>query len=114
MSIIGKVPCPEIMVGEQQEVFSGHVPKELKAIYPDAKIHEMSQWGGYDSKYRSHFIEPMDSLFNIIHKIVFRRAEGNIGHKHIFGNLPFLRGGFLQCVEKFPRGSFQKKYRSLF
>lgn len=34
--------------------FSGHVPKELKAIYPDAKIHEMSQWGGYDSKYRSH------------------------------------------------------------
>ncbi len=48
--------------------FAGHVPAELKTIYPNAKIYQMSQWGGFDEKYRSHFIDPMDSLYSIIQR----------------------------------------------
>lgn len=32
----------------------------------------MSQWGGYDEKYRSHFIDPMDPLFGKIQKDIWR------------------------------------------
>ena len=33
--------------------FAGHVPSELKRIYPEAKISRMSSWGGFEDKYRS-------------------------------------------------------------
>ena len=42
--------------------FAGHVPAELKQVRPEAKIYTMSQWGGYDDRYRSHFIDPEDPL----------------------------------------------------
>ena len=48
--------------------FAGHVPSELKRIYPEAKISRMSSWGGFEDKYRSHFLDPLDPLFATIQK----------------------------------------------
>lgn len=69
--------------------FSGHVPGELKDLYPDARIHQMSQWGGYDDKYRSHFIEPMDSLYGVIQKKFLTKQTEMYGTDHIYGIDPF-------------------------
>lgn len=69
--------------------FSGHVPGELKTLYPDARIHQMSQWGGYEDKYRSHFIEPMDSLYGVIQKKFLEKQTEMYGTDHIYGIDPF-------------------------
>lgn len=69
--------------------FSGHVPGELKDLYPNARIHQMSQWGGYDDKYRSHFIEPMDSLYGVIQKKFLQKQTEMYGTDHIYGIDPF-------------------------
>lgn len=69
--------------------FSGHVPGELQKLYPDAKIHQMSQWGGYEDKYRSHFIEPMDSLYGVIQKKFLEKQTAMYGTDHIYGIDPF-------------------------
>lgn len=69
--------------------FSGHVPGELKELYPDARIHQMSQWGGYEDKYRSHFIEPMDSLYGVIQKKFLEKQTEMYGTDHIYGIDPF-------------------------
>lgn len=69
--------------------FSGHVPKELKDLFPEARIHQMSQWGGYDSTYRSHFIEPMDSLYGVIQKKFLEKQTAKYGTDHIYGIDPF-------------------------
>lgn len=94
--------------------FSGHVPKELKAIYPDAKIHEMSQWGGYDSKYRSHFIEPMDSLFNIIQKMYLEEQTAIYGTDHIYGIDPFNEVDSPNWNEDFLAKVSKKIYESIY
>ena len=69
--------------------FSGHVPGELKDLYPEARIHQMSQWGGYDDRYRSHFIEPMDSLYGVIQKKFLQKQTEMYGTDHIYGIDPF-------------------------
>ena len=69
--------------------FSGHVPAELKEVYPNAKITPMSQWGGYDEKYRSHFIDPTDSLYSIIQKKYLEEQTQIYGTDHIYGIDPF-------------------------
>lgn len=69
--------------------FAGHVPAELKDIYPDAKIYQMSQWGGFDEKYRSHFIDPMDSLYSVIQRRFLEEQTRVYGTDHIYGIDPF-------------------------
>lgn len=69
--------------------FSGHVPAELKDIYPNAKIVQMSQWGGFDETFRSHFIDPMDSLYNVIQKMYLEEQTLAYGTDHIYGIDPF-------------------------
>ena len=69
--------------------FAGHVPAELKTIYRNAKIYQMSQWGGFDEKYRSHFIDPMDSLYSIIQRRFLEEQTKVYGTDHIYGIDPF-------------------------
>lgn len=69
--------------------FAGHVPTELKNVYPNAKIYTMSQWGGFDEKYRSHFIDPMDSLYSIIQRRFLEEQTKTYGTDHIYGIDPF-------------------------
>ncbi len=88
--------------------FAGHVPAELKTIYPNAKIYQMSQWGGFDEKYRSHFIDPMDSLYQVIQRRFLEEQTKVYGTDHIYGIDPFNevdspgleRGFFSQCLKQ--------------
>jgi alpha-N-acetylglucosaminidase len=69
--------------------FAGHVPAELKDIHPNSKISQMSQWGGFDEKYRSHFIDPEDSLYSVIQQLFLEEQTKLYGTDHIYGIDPF-------------------------
>ena len=69
--------------------FAGHVPSELKRIYPEAKISRMSSWGGFEDKYRSHFLDPLDPLFATIQKEFLEEQTKLFGTDHIYGADPF-------------------------
>jgi len=69
--------------------FAGHVPYELKKIYPHAKISKLSKWGGFDSTYVSSFLDPMDPLFKTIQKEFLLEQTKLYGTDHIYGIDPF-------------------------
>ena len=69
--------------------FAGHVPKELSRVFPQAKISQLSKWGEFQDKYRSHFLDPMDSLFTVIQKEFLTEQTRLFGSDHIYGADPF-------------------------
>lgn len=69
--------------------FAGHVPQKLKTIYPQAKISQMSSWGGFADEYRSHFLDPLDELFPKIQKLFLEEQTKLFGTDHIYGADPF-------------------------
>lgn len=69
--------------------FAGHVPKEIKNVYPEAKITQMSSWGGFQDRYRSHFLDPLDPLFSRIQKLFLEEQRKLYGSDHIYGADPF-------------------------
>lgn len=93
--------------------FAGHVPAELKKIYPDAKIYTMSQWGGFDEQYRSHFIDPMDSLYSVIQKCFLEEQTKIYGTDHIYGIDPFNEVDSPNWNEEFLSNVSKKIYESL-
>lgn len=93
--------------------FSGHVPAELKEIYPAAKITSMSQWGGYEKKYRSHFIDPMDSLYSVIQKMYLKEQTQVYGTDHIYGIDPFNEVDSPDWSETFLTNVSNKIYESI-
>lgn len=69
--------------------FSGHVPEVLKRVYPNAKINRTSSWGGFKDEYRSYFLDPSDSLFNVIQKAFMSQQTELYGTDHVYGVDPF-------------------------
>lgn len=69
--------------------FAGHVPQDLLRVYPNAKITQMSSWGGFRDRYASHFLDPMDSLFTIIQREFLQEQTKLYGTDHIYGIDPF-------------------------
>ncbi len=72
------------------QAFSGHVPRELRQIYPDAKIKKLGDWVGFDSLYHSYFLDPMDTLFPVIQKAFMEEQTRQFGTDHIYGADPFV------------------------
>lgn len=69
--------------------FSGHVPGDFQQVFPDAKIYQMSKWGGFDEPYRSYFIDPADSLYAVIQRMFLEEQTQLYGTNHIYGSDPF-------------------------
>lgn len=69
--------------------FAGHVPSEIKDVYPNAKITQMSSWGGFRDEYRSYFLDPLDPLFPKIQKLFLEEQTKLYGTNHIYGADPF-------------------------
>lgn len=69
--------------------FAGHVPQELKRLYPDAKITRVSRWGGFADRYRCSFLDPQDPLFDTIQKAYLDEQTRMFGTDHIYGADPF-------------------------
>lgn len=65
--------------------FAGHVPQELKRIYPNAKITKLGAWSGYSDQYACSFLDPMDPLFTKIQKLFLQQQKAIYGTNHIYG-----------------------------
>lgn len=65
--------------------FAGHVPAELKRVYPDAKITKLGAWAGYTDDYACSFLDPMDPLFAKIQKKFVDTESELYGTDHIYG-----------------------------
>lgn len=69
--------------------FAGHVPVELKRIFPDANIKSLGKWGGFEEKYLCHFLSPEEPLFSKIQKLYLEEQTALFGTDHIYGVDPF-------------------------
>jgi len=69
--------------------FAGHVPADLKKIYPKAEIKRLGRWGGFPDKYRSSFLSPLDPLFTKIQKEFLTEQTRLFGTNNIYGTDPF-------------------------
>jgi len=69
--------------------FAGHVPEALKVKYASAKITSLGEWGSFEEKYRSYFLDPFDPLFNKIQKEFLAQQTKLFGTDHIYGTDPF-------------------------
>ncbi|TWV11218.1 alpha-N-acetylglucosaminidase [Bacteroidaceae bacterium HV4-6-C5C] len=65
--------------------FAGHVPQELKRIYPNAKITKLGAWAGFPDENACSFLDPMDSLFVKIQKKFLDTEIKLYGTDHIYG-----------------------------
>ena len=65
--------------------FCGHVPGELKELYPNASITDISGWGGFPPENLPHFLSPQDSLFGVIQKQYLTIQQQEFGSDHIYG-----------------------------
>lgn len=69
--------------------FSGHIPKSILTKFPDAKIKDVGQWGGFDIEYRGYFLDPMDPLFDKIQQAFLSEQAKEFGTDHVYGVDPF-------------------------
>ena len=95
--------------------FAGHVPQELKKIYPNAKITKLEPWAGYESKYACSFLDPMDPLFVTVQKEFLDQERALYGTDHIYGidlfnelEPPSYEPAYLRRVAKQVYGTLQK------
>ena len=65
--------------------FGGHVPARIKELYPDAKITDVSLWGGFPEENRCHFLSPEDPLYKQIQKDFISKQTKLFGTDHIYG-----------------------------
>ena len=65
--------------------FSGHVPRELARLYPDAKMTQLEAWSGYQDEYACTFLDPMQDLYKEIQKKFVEKETEIYGTDHIYG-----------------------------
>lgn len=94
--------------------FSGHVPKELADVFPDAAIHGMSNWGGANvDDWRAHFIEPSDPLFDRIQRMYLEEQTRRYGTGHVYGVDPFNEIDVPDWSEAYLSATARRIYDSL-
>ena len=69
--------------------FAGHVPADLKRIYPEADIQHLGKWAGFADAYRCNFLNPNDALFAKIQKLFLDEQKKLFGTDHVYGLDPF-------------------------
>ena len=65
--------------------FAGHVPPELRRIFPEADIHQIEPWAGFQGEYRPCVLDPMDSLFPVIQRAFLEKQTARYGTDHVYG-----------------------------
>jgi len=65
--------------------FAGHVPPELRRIYPNARIERMSDWAGFALEDYPWFLDPEDPLFPVIQKKFLDKEVEIYGTDHVYG-----------------------------
>ena len=67
------------------QAFGGHVPEQLKEIYPEAQITDIPFWGTFPDENLCHFLAPMDPLYAEIQRDYMTEQEKMFGTDHIYG-----------------------------
>ena len=67
------------------QAFGGHVPEQLKEIYPHAQITDVPFWGTFPAENLCHFLAPMDPLYSQIQREYMSEQEKMFGTDHIYG-----------------------------
>lgn len=65
--------------------FAGHVPQELKRIYPDAKMDKLACWAGYSAPYSPTLLDTSDPLYSKIQALFIKEQTALYGTDHIYG-----------------------------
>ena len=65
--------------------FSGHVPMDIKKVYPQAKITQIEPWDGFAGEFAPCFLDPMDPIFKKIQKAFLEQQNKAYGTDHIYG-----------------------------
>lgn len=65
--------------------FSGHVPPQIKDMFPEAQITRVKGWAGFPEDNLCHFLSPTDSLFAVIQKEFLEEQTKVFGTDHIYG-----------------------------
>jgi alpha-N-acetylglucosaminidase len=61
--------------------FAGHVPAAIKEKYPEAKIHQTTDWAGMPGTY---FLDPLDPLFKEIGANFIKKQTELYGTDHLY------------------------------
>lgn len=69
--------------------FAGHVPRQLKDMFPNADIKAMSTWDEFEEQYRTFFLNSEDPLYTKIQKMYLEEQTRMFGTDHIYGIDPF-------------------------
>ena len=91
--IDGQVKLQKLIIKRERQLnmrpvlsaFGGHVPEQLKTIYPEAQITDIHRWGGFPSDNLCHFLAPMDPLYAQIQREYMEEQEKMFGTDHIYG-----------------------------
>lgn len=82
--------CRSLNMKPILSAFAGHVPAELRRLYPNAKISTIEPgWGGMDSVYTTCFIDPHESLFAEIQKRFLTVQKEFYGSDNLYSADPF-------------------------
>jgi len=66
--------------------FAGHVPDQLKQLYPSSKISQLNKWDGFNGTY---FLDPADPLFSKIGSEFIKIQTQVYGTDHLYNADPF-------------------------
>ena len=96
--------------------FSGHVPEQLQAQYPEADIRKLSDWASYGDKYNCWYLNPVEPLFQQIADEFLAEQKALFGQAtHIYGldlfneiDPPCITPEYLNKVSQLTWESLQK------
>jgi len=72
-----------------QQGFTGYVPRELKAKFPNANIVKEHSWCGFEGTAQ---LDPLDPLFDKIGKVFLETEIELFGTSHVYAADPFHEG----------------------
>jgi alpha-N-acetylglucosaminidase len=82
--------CRELEMKPILSAFAGHVPAELKKLFPNTKISTIKPgWGGMDSVYTTCFLDPTEPLFTEIQHRFLTIQQEIYGTDHLYSADPF-------------------------
>ncbi|MDD3079293.1 MAG: alpha-N-acetylglucosaminidase [Paludibacter sp.] len=86
--ILGR--CRSLGMKPVLSAFAGHVPKELRKLFPKVKITAIDPgWGGMDSIYTTCYLDPTEPLFVEIQKRFLTIQRKTYGTDHLYSADPF-------------------------
>ena len=69
--------------------FAGHVPGELRRLFPSADIKPLDSWAGFADSCRTYFLNSEDPLYSRIQRMYLEQQQAMFGTDHIYGVDPF-------------------------